>query len=383
VTGTPSAEHARIGLVRLTDAAPVILAEAAGYFAAEGVAVTLSIEPSWANLADKLAYGQLDAAVMLPPLALAIGAGIRPAATPLVVPMSISLGGNSITLATALAEPILEGGRPDAAMAGQRLRALLPNRPRPRLAVVHGWSTHDLLLRYWLSASGIDPDRDVRLTVVPPAAMAEALQSGEIDGFCAGAPWGTVAAAQGFGRTIAFSSGIWHHHPEKCLAVSRRWADTHPAALQALLRAILRAGRRCDDPAATPEIAGYLAEPRYLDLPAATIAASLPGGAGGDVDRSVFHAHAATYPFRSHAAWFLAQAARWREMPAGFDPVVVAETLYRPDLYGLAAAALGIPVPLETSKIEGGHSAPWRLPATPEPIRMEPDTFFDGAVFVP
>src|SRR5688500_1461411 len=90
----------RVGLLRLTDAAAVFLADAYGLFAAEGLDVDLSVEPSWANIADKLAYGLLDVAVMLPPLALAMALGLRgPAATPLVVPMSLSLNGSSVVLA--------------------------------------------------------------------------------------------------------------------------------------------------------------------------------------------------------------------------------------------------------------------------------------------
>jgi NitT/TauT family transport system ATP-binding protein/nitrate/nitrite transport system substrate-binding protein len=295
--------------------------------------------------------------------------------------MSISLGGNAITLSNGLADPILEGGRPGPGEAGRRFRQGLDSSSRPTLAVVHGWSTHDLLLRYWLSASGIDPERDLRLTVIPPAEMPSALAAGEIDGFCAGAPWGAVAASQGLGRTIAVTSEIWRRHPEKCLAVRRDWSEGQPVALQAMLRAILRAGRRCDDPEAAPEIAALLAKPAYLDLAEATILGSLPGGTNPDADRSIFHAHAATYPFISQARWFLTQSARWRELPVDFDAARVAGTVYRPDLYAPAARVLGLPLPDAASKTEGGHAIAWTLPASPMPISMGPDAFFDGAIF--
>ena len=56
-------------LVVLSDVPTAKLAESLGYFKAEGLDVELHCEPSWANIADKLAYGFLDAAVILPPLA--------------------------------------------------------------------------------------------------------------------------------------------------------------------------------------------------------------------------------------------------------------------------------------------------------------------------
>ena len=67
----------RIGLLRLVDSAPVIVARAKGLFRDQGIDVEISIEPSWTNIADKQTYGILDAAVMLPPLALAACAGMR------------------------------------------------------------------------------------------------------------------------------------------------------------------------------------------------------------------------------------------------------------------------------------------------------------------
>ena len=369
----------RLGLLRLTDAAPVFLAEAMGLFAAEGIEVRLSVEPSWANIADKLAFGLLDAAVMLPPLALAMELGLREPAAPLLVPMALSLNGNAVVLERRLAEAVLApDGGPDPLAAGRRLAAALRTLPRPpRLAVVHAFSTHDLLLRYWLAASGIDPGRAVELVVVPPAATTAALASGRIEGFCAGAPWNAVAEQAGVGRTVLRSAEIWHDHPEKCLAVRAAWAEQAPTALQALLRALLRAGLACDEPARAPALAELLAAPERLDLPPALILPSLPGAE--DAGRSRFATHAASFPWRSHARWFADQLARWHDLPA--DTAARTERLYRPELYAEAARALSLAVPQADRKEEGGQAADWLLPATPAPIAMGPDSFCDGQRF--
>ncbi|HVJ51720.1 MAG TPA: CmpA/NrtA family ABC transporter substrate-binding protein [Aliidongia sp.] len=333
----------RIGLLRLTDAAPMVLAKSAGLFAAEGLDVVLQTEPSWANLADKLAYGLLDAAVMLPPLALAMALGLRVPATPLIVPMSLSLNGNSVTLSNALAAPVLAGGKPAPLEGGRRLRRALGGK-RPVFATVHSWSTHNLLLRYWLAASGFDPEHDIAWTVVPPSDMVEALASGRIDGFCAGAPWGEMAARAGVGRTVILSSEIWRDHPEKCLAVHAGWAETQPRALQALLSALLRAAMLFELPDTARSLAELLAGPDYVDVPADAVLASLPGGQGGEVDRSVFAPGLATHPWPAHARWFLRQMARRGDaIPAAIEETVSA--VYRPDLHARAAERVGLAPP--------------------------------------
>lgn len=347
-----------IGLLKLTDAAPVIMARELGLFAREGLDVAFSIEPSWATLADKLAYGFVDAGVMLAPLVLATNIGLRGAPRPLIVPMNLSLGGNTVSLSPRWNEP---RGR------------------KPALAVVHAFSSHNFLLRYWLAARGIDPDRDVSLTVIPPARVVEALREGSIDGFCAGAPWGELARRAGLATTAATSHDIWRNGPEKVFAVPHAWADDNPEMLQALLRALLQAAQYCDAPDNAAAVAEVLARPDYFDMPANLLRASLPGAAAP----SRFFAHAATFPWHSHAMWFLSQMTRWGYLAATADYAGIAAASYRPDLYAVAARELGVAVPRETSKREGAHAEPWLADATPAPIAMEPDLFCDHAVFDP
>ncbi len=190
----PSVPRIRIGLLRLTDGAPVIVAHEFGFFADEGVEAELFVEPSWANIADKLAFGFIDAAVILPPLAFAVQLGLRGAADPVFIPYTISTGGNSITLDRALAQQTKERAARKGLSLAEALASQLRERPMT-LGVVHAFSTHNLLLRYWLATAGIVAGRDVKLAVVPPALAVEALTSKHISGFCAGAPWGEVAAA--------------------------------------------------------------------------------------------------------------------------------------------------------------------------------------------
>lgn len=377
----------RIGVLRLTDAAPLIVARELGFFAGENVEVALSVEPSWANIADKLAFGLLDGAMMLPPLALAIHLGLSGAGGPekIVVPAALSLNGNSVTLSNDWAAPLL-GASP--AEAARRLRGVIAERGRkPVLAVVHTFSTHNLLLRYWLAAGGIDPARDVSFTVVPPAQTAAALAAGRIDGFCAGPPWGEVAARAGIGRTVATSSAIWNHGVEKVFAVRRRLVEEAPEHLQAALRAVLRAAAFCDDPVNAAAVAGILAQDRYLGVPVDIIRTSLPGAQGwsagaGGADVSVFFANAANVPWRSQALWFLGQMRRWGYLGPEADDATAA-AIFQPELYAQTARSLALPVPDRFCKSEGRHASDWLLPASPAPVEMQSDRFIDGAIFDP
>ncbi len=364
----------RIGVLRLIDSAPVVLAAARGGFADLGLQAEISVEPSWANIADKLTYGLLDAAVMLPPLALAAAAGLGRPPAPIVVPMGLSRGGNTVVLgpeaATAVGRgaPVMETGR--ALLAWMRAQP-----GPPRIAVVHELSTHNLLLRYWLAACGGDPDRDMRTVVVPPARVVCELAAGRIAGFCAGAPWGEVAEQEGAGSVLLGTSSIWRGHPEKCVALAAPWAARAPEAVRALLRALLRAARVCDDPAEAHGVAALLADPDGLALPEAASRAALPGGDAVELVRF----QAAWFPWRSHADWCLGQIRRWGWMDG--DGRTIADAVYRPDLLREAAGLEGLPWPEADRKAEGGHADAWAMAARPGPLVMSADKFCDGRVF--
>ena len=364
----------RIGLLRLVDSAPVLVAANHGLFEDCGITAEISVEPSWANIADKLTYGLLDAAVMLPPLALACTLGLRGVRAPLLVPMGISQGGNSVVLSTSIAAAV--GDAPQGTMAlGRRLAVWARAQPEPpRLAVVHVFSTHNLLLRYWLAASGADPDRDVRIISVPPELVVAAMAERAVAGFCAGAPWGDVAEERGAGRKVLGSSDIWASHPEKCLAVRAAWASANPAALQALLRALLRAGRLCDDPAQAHWVAGLLG-PEFLGLSRTACGAALPGGAARE--RLRFHAPAVWFPWRGHAAWFLGQLRRWGWLDGSAEQERLAAGSYRPDLLEPVARSEALSWPHAAHRAQGRHRAAWTWEADPHPLVMQADALCD------
>ena len=295
----------RLGTLRLTDAAPVILAAERGWFAESGLHASIAVEPSWANVADKLAWGLLDGAVLLHPLAIAMTLGLRGPATALRVAAGISRHGNAVTLSPALAEHALRGGPAPPSLVAARLRTPCPGQALPLLAVVHAFSTHDLLLRRFLASGGIAAG-SVRITVVPPADMPTALATGRIDGFCAGAPWSAVAAADG-------SAARWRSARPSGPGMRRRcwWSG---ATGRRRIPDAMRVAGRGDGPSRR---GGVRSRRRpgvwrrcwrgrdWIGVPAPLIAASLPGGSGRDADRSVFGAAAAVRPTIAEGLAFL------------------------------------------------------------------------------
>ncbi|MFC3078494.1 CmpA/NrtA family ABC transporter substrate-binding protein [Phenylobacterium terrae] len=387
----------RLGFIALNDCAPLVAAQEKGFFEDEGLAVSLSREASWANIRDKVAMGALDGAHMLGPLPLAVNLGVCGEPTRMIAPLSLNLNGSAITVSTALAEAMREvdpqgmAARPRSARPLKKLIEARRARGETPLifAVVFPFSVHNYQLRYWMAAAGIDPDRDVHVVVVPPARMTARLAVGEIDGYCVGAPWNAASVASGHGEIMIYASEFWRVGPDKVFGLKEAWAKQNPQTLQAVLRALLKAAAWCDLPERRAELAATLARPEYVDAPEEVIARSLVGSPpyaadepGPDsLDYIIYHRYAASFPWRSHAVWFLTQMRRWGQIGPEVDILAAAEAAYRPDLYRTAAADLGAPAPVVDEKVEGLHAAPWTLDEATAPIPMAPDLFFDQRAF--
>ncbi len=388
-----------LGFIPLTDCAPLVVAREHGLFEKYGLDVTLSKETSWANIRDKVAMGVLDGAQMLASMPLAMTLGIGPIKKPMVTAFSMDLNGNAITVSNTLYErmqaldPEAMAERPLSARALKKVIEInRHNGAEPLVfATVFPQSTHSYELRYWMAAAGIDPDRDVRLVVVPPPQMVRHLETGSIDGYCVGEPWNAQAVQAGLGRTLITKYEIWNNSPEKVLGVTEEWAEQHPNTHRALLLALLEASAWLDAADNRIAAAALIAQSQYVNAPEHVVRMSMTGTfqyANDEMPRAlpdfnVFHRYAANFPWRSHALWFAGQMVRWGELDtvAGLREVV--ERVYRPELYREAAAMLGMSAPEQDYKAEGEHAENWSLPCGTTPIAMGSDRFFDGTVFRP
>ncbi|MFN4312201.1 MAG: CmpA/NrtA family ABC transporter substrate-binding protein [Ferrovibrio sp.] len=394
---TPAAlAKMRIGFIALTDSAVLITAKEKGFFARHGLDVTLVREPSWANMRDKVALGALDAAHMLAPMPLAATLGAGGWKKPQITSFVLNLNGNAVTISTGLwnrlleAEPALAQDRLEAGNVLRRLIAADRKAGRDRLtfATVFNYSSHQIQLRYWLASAGIDPDRDVNLVVVPPPQMTDRLAAGEIDGFCVGDPWNSLAVLRGVGRILISGYEIWNNRMEKVIGVNRDWVERNPLTHKHMLIALIEAAEWLDRPENRLEGVEILARPDYIGPEAAeAIRLSMLGVVRYGLDVSpehmpdffVFSRYSANFPWRSQADWYLTEMRRWKLIDPATDIAAVADAVYRTDLYREAAAALDRPFPLIDRKPEGLHAGPWRLAQASAPIEMGADLFFDGS----
>lgn len=388
----------RIGFIPLLDAAPVIAAAEKGFAEAEGLMPLLVKETSWATIRDRLAVRHLDAAHVLAPMPLAANLGMSPMASKMIVPMTLGIGGNTITVSESLWWRLSERGATadfDPMAAVRSLASEVPRRAReglPKLTfgIVHPHSTHHYALAYWLASAGVVPGRDVELTVLPPSLMGDALGAGQIDGFCAGEPWGSLAADARHGVILTTGGHIWRSSPEKVLGVREQWADANPGPLARLLRAVYRACQWCGQPGNLDELASILSRPEYLAQPEAALRRSLageiptPSGEALAIDNFLMFADkAATFPWLSHALWLYSQMVRWGQVEHSADAMTIARGTYRPALYRSALAALDAPVPAANSKVEGLLDAAKPVGSPSGTLWLGPDGFFDGRAFDP
>ena len=387
-----------LGFIPLLDSAILVAAFEKGFAEDEGLVLTLVRETSWANIRDRLAVGHFQAAHMLAPMPIASNLGLTPLSVHLLAPMAMGLGGNAVTVSASLYASMQEkgaGGVNDAAQTGLALKAVIAARakaglPILRFAVVHPFSGHNYELRYWLAACGIAPDRDVEIVIVPPPFMADALRMGTIDGYCVGEPWNSVAVANGSGCLATVKPAIWQSSPEKVLGVESQWAVNNQEALEALIRAMVRAALWCEKPENFAELTAILAQRHYLGvdqallLPSLTTMLPVGGGVITTVpDFFIPYAKAATFPWQSHALWFYSQMIRWGHAARSPANEKIARDSYRPDIYRKAVKSLGIPVPGASLKVEGALKAPLHAGASQSGLVLGPDGFFDGKSFDP
>lgn len=382
------------GFLPLLDSALLVLAQEKGFAAAEGLDLHLVRETSWANIRDRAAIGHFDIAQMLAPMPLAASLGLTPIATPMIAPVVLGLGNNAITVSAELWLAMADQGARDdlaAGPAGTALAKVVASSTRKlRFGVVHQTSSHNYELRYWLAASGIRPDRDIEIVVLPPPLLPEALGSGGINGYCVGEPWNSVGVATQGAHIATVKAAIWQSSPDKVIGMRSVWADERPDLVASIIRAIYTAGIWCGDPANHAEAARIMSAPAYLGHPPEIILRALSGrlDVGAGIIRQVPdyftpHASAANFPWQSHALWYYSQMVRWGEIKASAEHAAIAAASFRPDLYRAALAPLGAPAPIDNYKSDGNHAAPTEIAATTGNLTLGPDLFFDGKAFDP
>ncbi len=379
-------ERLRVGFIPLVDCAPLVVARDKGFARDEGLELDLVREASWANIRDRVVLGHFDAAHMLAPMAIAARLGLGHLVSPVVAPFVMNHGGNSIALTLALHREAGEGawGRfDDPAASGRALAGVVAARAAAgreplTLAIVHPFSCHNYQIRYWLAAAGVDPDRDVRLVVVPPPYMVDAMAAGVVDGACVGAPWPGLAVDAGVGRIAVTTHAIWPMAPEKVLGLRETLIERRPETVHGLIRALERACAWCETPENHEELARLLARPEIVGVEASVVLRTLTGRLLPERDAAptlvpgFIGFHGATpsgsinRPRVADGLWLAAQMVWWGQTRDTEAALTAARRAFAPEVFDRALAP------------EIFDRAPDETPATVDTGFVVP---FDGARF--
>jgi len=371
----PEVAKARLGFIALTDSSPLIIAKEKGLFAKYGMPdVEVLKQASWAAVRDNLVLGSggggIDGSHILSPLPYLISTGQATGGRP--VPMNIlarlNTNGQAISVGNDL--KAVKVGL-NSAGAKAKFAQLKAAGNMAKVAMTFRGGTHDLWVRYWLAAGGINPETDVSTIVIPPPQMVANMKAGTQDAFCVGEPWNGQLVNQRVGYTACLTSEIWMNHPEKAFAMRADWVAKYPRAAQAITMAIMEAQIWCDKMQNRPAMCSIVSGRQYINVPMGDILPRLQGtvnfGDGRQVQGSPhvmkFWADNASFPFKSHDLWFLTEDVRWGILPQSTQKMALVNKVNRSDIWRASAKALGVPAPAGDSR--------------------GVEKFFDGKVFDP
>ncbi|MEZ2140962.1 ABC transporter substrate-binding protein [Bradyrhizobium sp. DN5] len=376
----PEVKGAKLGFIALSDAGPLFVAKDKGLFAKYGMPDTdVQKQASWGTTRDNLVLGSegngIDGAHILTPMPYLISAGKvtqNNQPTPMYILARLNLDSQCISVANEYAD--LKLGV-DASPFKAALEKKKASGKAVKAAMTFPGGTHDLWIRYWLAAGGIDPDKDIETIVVPPPQMVANMKVGTMDCFCVGEPWNLQLIHQKIGYTAVTTGELWNKHPEKSFGMRAAFVDKYPKAAKALLMAVMEAQQWSDKAENKAELAAIMGKRQWMNCPVEDVLDRTAGkfdyGIPGKVVENSPHIMKywrdfASYPFQSHDLWFLTEDIRWGKYEANFDTKALVAKVNREDLWRDAAKTLGVAaseIPVSSSRGK--------------------ETFFDGKVFDP
>ncbi|MGH8058833.1 MAG: CmpA/NrtA family ABC transporter substrate-binding protein [Candidatus Entotheonellia bacterium] len=328
----------KVGFIPITCATPIIMAEPMGFYKKHGLNVQVVKASGWAMIRDLAINKETDATHMLMPMPLALHLGLGSAKIPWLLPAVENINGQAITLAM----------KHKGVKGPQDFKGF-------KMAVPFDYSMHNLLLRYYLANSGVDPDKDIQIRVVPPPEMVANLRAGNLDGYLGPDPFNQRAVYEGVGFIFKLSKDLWPNHADCAFACSQEFATTYPNTFHALVRALVDATHFSAKAENRREIAKAVAPRNYLNQPVEVIEAVLTGnyedGLGGRwniPDRVNFD----PYPWKSFGVWILTQLKRWGYLKGGVDYRQIVDEVFQTALTGRITRELGYEAPTAEYKQE-------------------------------
>ncbi len=373
----PEVTTAKLGFIALTDSAPLIIAKEKGLFDKYGMTdVEVLKQASWPVTRDNMELGSggggIDGAHILTPMPYMMTLGtITKQPLPMYILARLNLNGQAISVSNDYSD--LKVGIDSSKMKEVFAKSKAAKKEL-NAAMTFPGGTHDLWLRYWLAAGGINPETDISVVPVPPPQMVANMKIGAMETFCVGEPWNSQLVNQKQGYSALVTGELWKNHPEKAFAMRADWVDANPKAAKAMLKAVLEAQQWCDKLENKQEMCEIVSQDKWFKVPVEDIINRSQGkidyGDGRTVDnRDIamkYWTDNASYPYKSHDFWFLTEDIRWGYIPADTDTQALVDQVNRSDLWKEAAEAIGVAAAdIPTSDSRGV------------------ETFFDGTKFDP
>ena len=375
----PEVKGTRLGYIALTDAAPLVIAKEKGLFTKHGLPdMDIAKQASWGATRDNMALGVkangIDGGHILRPKAHLYATGkVMQNGQPLPMYTLLNLNEDCQAISVSNEFKDLKIG-----LDSSPLKAAFEKKKAAgkdvKVAMTFPGGTHDLWIRYWLAAGGIDPDKDISTITVPPPQMVANMKVGTMDAFCVGEPWNEQLVNQEIGYTAATTGELWFKHPEKVLGMRADFVDANPKATRAILMAVMEAQQWCEKQENKAEMAEIIGRRQWFNVPVPDIIGRIKGDINYGNGRTAKGTNLlmkfwgqkgeVSYPWKSLDTWFVTENIRWGKFDPSIDINVLVDKTNRSDLWIEAAKELG-------------------LANAPSGDSRGPEKFFDGKIFDP
>ncbi|MFG1463643.1 ABC transporter substrate-binding protein [Xanthobacter sp. DSM 24535] len=218
----------RIGYLPITDATPLLVAHANGYFEAEGIKAEKPVLlRSWAQIVEAFISGQVNVVHLLSPITVWARFGSK---APAKVVAWNHMAGSGLTVLPEINSVKDLGGK--------------------TVAIPFWYSIHNVVLQALLKENGLTPVSkrtgtpaadEVNLVIMAPSDMVPALATKQVAGYIVAEPFNAAAELQGIGKVLRFTGDVWKDHACCVVFMHERDLNERPEWSQKVVNAMVKA----------------------------------------------------------------------------------------------------------------------------------------------
>ena len=265
----------RIGYLPITDATPMLVAHARGFFEAEGLrAEKPRMFRSWSQMVEAFIAGQINMVHLLSPTTLFVRYGSK---FPAKVVAWNHVNGSALVVAPEINGIQDFGGR--------------------TVAIPYWYSIHNIVLQMLIREAGLTPvarprnapltAREVNLVVVPPAEMVSALAAKSVAGYIVAEPFVAAGEALKVAKVLRFIGDVWKNHACCLATLAERDIAERPEWAQRVTTALVKAqlwtrNNQLD----TAKLLSSTGEGRYMPQPLPVLSKVLAATDYGDYEKA-------------------------------------------------------------------------------------------------